>query len=126
MERRGVSGPVENAGVDVTYNGVAGSVIGRLTSLDASGDLCFEVPIKDPLSGMNRVGGSYPWRLDQGYTSVLQLKNTIGETVYALVQLRYAGGTYHLERLKLAPYQTVAVDIKQLRDSQQKDIRGGV
>nr|MDQ3013143.1 hypothetical protein [Acidobacteriota bacterium] len=83
MERRGVSGSVENAGVDINYNSAAGSVIGRLTSFDASGDLCFEVPIKDPLSGMNRVGGSYPWRLDQGYTSVLHLKNTIGETVYA-------------------------------------------
>jgi hypothetical protein len=126
MARRGLPGPVENAGVDINYSSVAGSVIGRLASFDASGDLSFEVPIKDPLSGMNRVGGSYPWRLDQGYTSVLQLKNTIGETVYALIQLRYARGTYHLERLKLAPYQTVAVDIKQLRDTQQKDIRGGV
>lgn len=126
MERRGVSGPVDNAGVDIIYSGAAGSVIGRLVSVDASGDICFEVPIKDPLSGVNRVGGSYPWRLDQGYTSILHLKNTIGETVYAMAQLRYDGGTYHLERIKLAPYQTVAVDIKQLRDAQQKDIRGGV
>ncbi|MCI0389379.1 MAG: hypothetical protein MOB07_11545 [Acidobacteria bacterium] len=126
MEWRGVSGPVDNAGVDIIYSGAAGSVIGRLASVDASGDFCFEVPIKDPLSGVNRVGGSYPWRLDQGYTSILHLKNTIGETVYAMVQLRYAGGTYHLERIKLEPYQTVAVDIKQLRDAQQKDIRGGI
>jgi len=124
MERRGVIGPVDNAGVDIIYGGVAGSVIGRLVSVDQSGDFSFEVPIKDPLSGVNRVGGSYPWRLDQGYDSVLHLKNTIGESVYALVQLRYEGGTYNIERIKLKPYQTVSVDIKQLIDAQVNDIRG--
>jgi hypothetical protein len=126
MARRGVTGPVENAGVDISYTGAAGAVIGRLTSVDRSGDYSFDVPIKDPLAGMNRVGGSYPWRLDQGYTTVLHLKNTMDKAVYALVQLRYnKGGTYNPERIKLAPFQTVAIDIRKLRDEQKPDIRKG-
>jgi hypothetical protein len=42
------------------------------------------------------------------------------------VQVRYLGGTYNLERLPLAPYQTVAVDLRALRDAQHKDIRDSV
>jgi hypothetical protein len=88
--------------------------------------LAYDVPIKDPLAEMLRVGGSYPWRLDGGFTTVLHLKNTINQPVFALVQVRYNGGSYNLERLPLQPYQTVAVDIRALRDGQQKDIRDGV
>jgi len=101
-------------------------VIGRLTSVDTTGDFSFEVPIKDPLAGMNRVSGSYPWRLDQGYNTVLHLKNTIDKEVNALIQIRYKDGTYNPELIKIAPYQTVALDIKRIRDEQKKDIRGGV
>ena len=66
---------------------------------------------------------SDPWRLDDGFTTVLHLKNTIDQPVYALVQVRYPGGSYNLERLPLQPFQTVAVDLRALRDAQQKDIR---
>src|SRR5439155_2413484 len=87
LMRRGVSGPVEDAGVDISYNGVVGSVLARLTSLDQTGDYSFDVPLKDPLAGMNRVSGNYPWRLDNGYNTVLHLKNTIDKEVYATVQV---------------------------------------
>lgn len=123
---RGVSGPVEDAGVDISYSGMQGSVIGRLTSIDASGDYSFDVPVKDPLSGGNAGTGNYPWRLDGDYTTVLHLKNTLDKEVRAIVQVRYEGGTYNPELIKLAPYQTVAIDIRQLRDAQQNDVRGGV
>ncbi len=91
-----------------------------------SGDFLFDVPVKDPLAEMLRVSGSYPWRLDEGYTTVVHLKNTIDKQVYALLQVRFEGGSYNIERIKMAAYQTVAVDIKQLRDAQQQDIRGTV
>ncbi|HWO00613.1 MAG TPA: hypothetical protein VNS63_15245 [Blastocatellia bacterium] len=105
LARRGIIGPVDDAGVDIKYSGEPGTVIARLTSVDKSSDFAFDVPVKDPLAEMLRVGGSYPWRLDNGYTTVLHLKNTIDKLVYALVQVRYAGGTYNLERLPLEPFQ---------------------
>lgn len=120
------AGPVDDAGVDIEYSGSPGAVIARLTSLDQSGDYAFDVPIKDPLAEMLRVGGSYPWQLDGGFSTVLHLKNTINKPVFALVQVRYPGGSYNLERLPLQPYQTIAVDIRALRDGQQKDIRDSV
>jgi hypothetical protein len=126
MAKRGVLLPVEDAGVDIEYTGKAGAVIGRLTSLDQSGDFVFDVPVKDPLGEMMRGSGSYAWRLDNGYSTIVHIKNTVNKKVYALVQVRYEGGTYNLERLPLAPYQTIAVDIRELRDRQQSDIRDSV
>jgi hypothetical protein len=105
---------------------VPGTVIGRLTSFDQTGDFAFDVPVKDPLAGMMRVEGSYPWRADNGTTTVVHLKNTTNQRVEAIVQVRYDGGTYNPERVPLAPYQTVALDIGQMRDAQVPDIRGGV
>jgi hypothetical protein len=126
LAARGIQGPLDEAGVDITYTGSAGAVIGRLTSFDQTGDFAFDVPIKDPLAGMMRVEGSYPWRLDNGTTTVVHLKNTINQKVEAIVQVRFDGGTYNPERIPLAPYQTVALDIGQMRDAQAPDIRGGV
>jgi hypothetical protein len=126
MAKRGVKGPVEEAGVDIEYAGQPGAVIARLTSADMSGDYAFDVPIKDPQSGMMRGSGGYPWRLDGGHTTVVHLKNTVDRAVHALVQVRYEGGTYNLERIKVGAYQSVAVDIKRLRDAQERDTRGGV
>src|SRR5436853_869076 len=126
MARLGVPGPVDDAGVDIETSGNPGAVIARLTSVDQSSDFAFDVPIKDPLAEVMRVGGSYPWRLDNGFSTVLHLKNTIAKPVFALVQVRYAGGSYNLERLPLAPFQTIAVDLRALRDRQQPDIRDSV
>jgi hypothetical protein len=72
---------------------------------------------------MNRNTGSYPFRLDGGYNTVLHLKNTTDKVVYAAVQIRYEGGDYNPNQIKLEPFQTVAVDIKQFQTSQAADIR---
>jgi hypothetical protein len=103
-----------------------GSVIAHLTSYDTKGDYSFEVPFKDPLAGFNRSNGRYPWRLDNGYTTVVHLKNTMNKEVEAAVQIRYEGGSYNPDLIKLKPYQTVAIDIRSLRDSQQQDMRESV
>ena len=81
------------------------------------------IPVKDPVDQGN---GGYPWRLDNGYTTVVHLKNTVNKEITAVLQIRYDGGSYNPDEIKLAPYQTVAIDIRRLRDAQQKDIRGGV
>jgi len=117
LSARGIQAPLDDAGVDVTYAGPPGTLIGRLVTFDQTGDFAFDVPIKDPLAGMMRVGGSYPWRLDNGFTTVVHLKNTLNNPVHALVQVRYDGGTYNLERIPLAPFQTIALDIRALRDA---------
>jgi hypothetical protein len=123
----GSNGPIDDAGVDISYNGAPGSVLAKLTSVDQSGDYSFDMPIKDPLSGAPyRVSGSYPWRLDSGYTTVLHLKNTLAKDVYAGVQFRFNGGQYTPARVHLAPFQTVALDLAEIRSRQKVDLDGNI
>jgi hypothetical protein len=58
LASRGIQGPLDDAGIDVTYTGQPGTVIGRLTSFDQTGDFAFDVPVKDPLAGMMTVGAA--------------------------------------------------------------------
>ena len=123
----GVPGPVDDAGVDIEYSAAPGSVIARIVSFDRTQDFSFDVPMKDPLAEMMGVNtGGYPWRLDGGYNTVVHLKNSTAKPVDAIMQIRYDEGNYNPELIKLGPHQTVAVDIRRLRDAQQRDIRGGV
>jgi hypothetical protein len=115
---------VEDAGVDITYEGAPGSVIGQLTSVDQSGDYSFEVPIKDPLGMDHTASSSYPWTLVGGTDTTLHLKNTTDKSVLAMMQFRFpGGGIYNPDRIELQPYETVALDIQKLKDSKKLDTR---
>jgi len=124
LERRGITGVMDDAGIDISYDEMPGTVIARLTSYDRTKDYSFDVPIKDPKAGPSN--GGYPWRLDGTYSTVLHLKNTLDKDARALFKLSYGGGEYNAPPVTLAPYQTVAVDIRKLRDAQTKDLRGNV
>lgn len=120
----GVTQKVEEAGVDIEYSGQPGTIIAKLTSMDQTGDFAFDTPLKDPLAGFGRVGGSYPFRLDGSYNTTLYLKNFTPEEVWAIVQIRIDGGmNYQPERVRIAPFQTIALDVKQIRDTEIKDMK---
>jgi hypothetical protein len=119
-------GQIAEAGVDIAYDAAPGSVIGQLTSVDQSGEYTFEVPIKDPDAMNARIESIYPWTVENGTLTVLHLKNTTKETVEAGALISFATGTYQLGKLKLKPYQTIALDIQKLKVSQKPDILGRV
>ena len=121
-----ISGPIDEAGVDVDYDGPAGSLIGQLTSVDQTGDYAFEVPVKDPHAMNETLSGVYPWTVEGGSDTTLHLKNTTNQPVTALVLITYPGGTYQPSAKRLEPYQTVAIDVQQLKDSQKPDVAGHV
>lgn len=120
----GVTSPVDDAGVDISYDGAPGTLIGQLTSRDQSGDYSFEMPVKDPAAMTETVGGSYPWTLEGGANTILHLKNTTDTKAFALLQFHFPdGGTYNPDRIQLEPHQTVAIDIQKLKDSNKTDVR---
>lgn len=126
MAKLGVTGPVDDAGVDVSYTGAPGSLIGHLTSEDQTGDYAFVVPIKDPDEISHMSGNTYPWSLENGDQTVLHLKNTTDKPVWVMVQIRFEGGSYNPDRIQLQPFQTVNLDIQKLKDSKQKDLTGNI
>jgi len=121
MARFNVPGPVEEASVEIAYDADPGALIGQLTSVDQSGDYSFEVPIKDPTAIGEWPQGVYPWTLENGTSSVLHLKNFTEAKELAQVDIRFAGGVYSPKMLVLEPHQTIAIDIRKLRDSQTPD-----
>ncbi len=126
LARLGITGPVDDAGVDIIHDGAPGSLIAHLTSVDQTGDYSFEVPIKDPSETAHMSLNRYPWTLRDGTKTVLHLKNTTARTVGAQVEFRFLGGIYNRGRIQLQPFQTLAVDIQKLKDSGQKDAIGSV
>lgn len=126
MARFNIGAPVEEAGVEISYDAAPGSLIAQLTSVDQSGDYSFEVPIKDPSAIGEWPQGVYPWTLENGVVSTLHLKNFTDKKQLAQVEIRFAGGAYNPRMLVLAPHQTMAIDIRKLRDSQTPDEYGRV
>lgn len=126
MADTGVYGPIEEAGLDVSYDGAPGSVVASLTSYDLTGDYSFEVPIKDPADMSHMSQGSYPWTLEGGTKTVLHLKNTTNQPQQASILIRFPGGMYKPDLVNLKPYQTVPIDIASLKKSKKKDATGTV
>jgi hypothetical protein len=124
MARFDIDGPVKEAGVDIAYDAAPGSLIGELTSVDQSGDYSFEVPIKDPSAIGEWPQGLYPWTLADGVMTSLHLKNVTDKSQIADMAVFFSGGTYVPKAIKLAPYQTMAIDIRKLKDSHTPDERG--
>lgn len=119
----GINGPLEEAGVDITYDGAPGSVIGQLTSVAQTGDYSFEVPIKDPADPSLMIESVYPWTIEKGTNTVLHLKNTTDRSVDALAVLEFpGGGSYNLPHMTLEPHQSLAIDFQKLKDSRKPDL----
>jgi hypothetical protein len=123
-------GPVVEAGVDVDYDAVPGTLLGQLVSVDQTGDYSFEVPIKDPAAVTEGMDGIYPWTLDEGTNTVVHLKNTTGSPVSAYMTLGYHDSvgfnTYRHPLISLRPYETVEIDIQGLKDSKTPDLLGHI
>jgi hypothetical protein len=126
MTQFNIAGPIEEAGVEIAYDADPGSLIAQLTSVDQSGDYSFEVPIKDPSAIGEWPQAVYPWTLENGVTTTLHLKNFTEAEELAQVDIRFAGGVYSPKMLVLEPHQTMAIDIRKLRDSQTPDEYGHV
>lgn len=114
-------------GLEVTYDGAPGSLIGHLTSSDASGNYSFEVPVRDPAGKDITPSGGYPWTLQNGTNTTLHLMNTTDKKTSAIVEFRFPDGTkYDPDRITLQPHQALAIDIQKLRGSKQADLHNNL
>lgn len=112
--------------MEIAFDAAPGALIAQLTSVDQSGDYAFEVPIKDPAALGEFPEGLYPWTLENRVVSTLHLKNFTDKKQLARVEIRFEGGTYSPRMLVLAPHQTMAIDVRKLRDSKVPDEYGHV
>jgi hypothetical protein len=87
----------DSVSVQVLNSGAPGSLIGATYSRERASQLTYDVPLRD--SGKTRNGtGSYPWRVDDDYSTVVAITNIGNQPAPFQVEIRYPGGPYSLGR----------------------------
>jgi hypothetical protein len=116
---------LDSVSVQVLNSGAPGSLIGAAYSRERATQLTHDVPLRD--SGKNRNGtGSYPWRVDRDYSTVVAVTNFGNQPARFQVELRYSGGPYSIKPRELAVGETATFDLRKIRDEQQPDRLGHV
>lgn len=121
--------PITDSGIEIKHSGQAGAVMAYAASVDQSGTMVLDVPIKDPKNMMFK-GGSYPWNIDGDNRAVLHVKSVDapgdGRKREVMAKLYFDGGEYNLPLQVIEAGQTTEIDIKKLRDDQVQDTLGSV
>jgi hypothetical protein len=114
---------LDSVSVQIENSGAPGSLIGAAYSSDNRTGLTYDVPLRD--SGKVRnLTGSYPWRIDDDYSTVVSITNAGTQPARFQVEIRYPGGPYSIKPRQLEPGQTAVFDLRKMRDEEAPDRTG--
>ncbi len=111
------------AGLEVEYTGASGSVVAAAKSFSASGNHVFVLPLKDPQGGMSSTGG-YPWFINGSSSTVTLIKNVTKDSQQFHLDIVYPGGRWGSNLKTIGAGQTMAFDVRKIRDTQEKGSEG--
>jgi hypothetical protein len=114
---------LDSVGVRIENSGTPGSLIGAAYSTDQTTGLTYDVPLRDTGPTRNRTG-SYPWRIDGDYSTIVSVSNAGNQPAAFQVEIRYAGGPYSIRPRQLKAGETAYFDLRKLRDEQTPDRTG--
>lgn len=114
---------LDSVSVQIVSSGAPGSLIGAAYSTEHVTGLTYDVPLRDSGKVRNATG-SYPWRVDNDYSTIVVVTNVGNEPARFQVEIRYPGGPYSIKQRELAVGETATFDLRQLRDEQQPDRTG--
>jgi hypothetical protein len=114
---------IASAGLEFEYTGEPGSVVMSALSVSQSGRQVFRVPLLDPAALPSSTGG-YPWSIVDNWATVVYIKNVTDQPQRYILQLTFAGGVYAPGLRTVEAGQTVALDVRALRDHQVPDEQG--
>jgi hypothetical protein len=121
MNAAGVPSGVSAAGLEFEYSTEPGSV--QMTAFSVDGNQLFRVPMWDVQAQKSGTGG-YPWHIEGNSSTYICLKNTTDQPQEYTFQMSFEGGFYVLGVKSIAPRQTLAMDLRALRDGQVPDVYG--
>jgi hypothetical protein len=114
---------LDSVSVQVTNTGSPGSLIGALNGVRTDAAITYDVPLRD--SGKTRnLTGSYPWRVDKDYTTIVTITNVGEQPAKFHVDVRYPGGSYYLAPRELAIGETASFDLREMQAAQRPDHKG--
>lgn len=114
---------IVSAGLEFDYSSGPGTVLVSALSVNRSGNQVFQIPLLDPKAQKSSTG-VYPFYLDYGYSTVIYIKNTTAAGQKYVAHFNYEGGKYMIGVRDIAAGETVAIDIRALRDNQVADEEG--
>jgi hypothetical protein len=114
---------IASAGVEFEYTGAAGQVVMAALSVSQSGRQVYRVPLLNPAALPSATGG-YPWSIEGDSATVVYIKNVTDRPQQYSLQLTFAGGVYAPGLQTVETGQTVALDVRALRDHQVPDAEG--
>jgi hypothetical protein len=68
--------------------------------------------------------GAYPWKISDGYRTLVYITNISDQEVDFSSQINYAGGKFIYAPRKLRPGETAVFDLQKIRDEQMQDSAG--
>jgi hypothetical protein len=98
-------------------------LIGALCGRQSATGTTYDVPLRDSWSGRKSTG-SYPWRVDGDYTTIISITNTGEKPAKFAASISEKHGQYLLEEQELAVGETAVFNIKKIRDEQIPDRDG--
>lgn len=113
----------EPIGIQIFHGGESGDLIAQWFSVDASGSLVVETPLRSPAPN-ERIGGNHPWSIEGDTSSVLYVKNTGSEKGSFLGTIWHSQGQYMIGIKEVNAGETVSIDLRKLRDEQVPDVQG--
>jgi hypothetical protein len=79
--------------------------------------------LRDP-GRVRQATGSYPWRLDGDYNTLVSITNVSGSSAEFHARLNYPGGVSWFPTRTLEPGRAATFDVRTLRDKQTPDTKG--
>ena len=113
---------ISAASLEFEYTTAPGTVLMVAQSVSEDGNQVFRVPMWDVPAQRNGTGG-YPWFIEGDSSTVVYIKNVTDEEQHFTFSLTYDGGDYSLGVKTIKARQTVAFDLRALRDNQVPDER---
>lgn len=114
---------IDSAGLEVRYSTSPGSVSVDVLSLQTSGRTSFQVPMNDP-GQIPASAGGFPWTLEDNQNSVFYVKNVTNSVQKYKTDFTFEGGSYATGIQVLEPGETVAFDLREIREGFIRDEQG--
>ncbi len=102
---------LDSVSVQIHNSGAPGSLIGAAYSSDRLSSLAYDVPLRDSGAARN-LTGSYPWRIDDDYSTIVSITNVGAQPARFQIEIRYPGGPYSLKPRQLEPGQSATFDLR--------------
>jgi hypothetical protein len=117
--------PLPYCALRVQYNGPPGSVIGQLSVVNETNAKVNSIRLDNEGNGYAGSLASY-WGFDDDTDFLVFLTNASDEDCRVGFKIEAGGVEYYLTRLKLSPHESKYINLRELRDKQERDFRGSV